>query len=308
MSGLLTSLLAADASRPTFINAKVSAKQICINEPLRLEFITMPRDIEGVDIAQSVANSLRLGAATTWRLLGDPIVTEVLRGAAPTTDEKTARERPKPVTITVNLLPRTTGDLQLPDIPITWLQGNTVARFSIVTVNPQVMIIGTAREMPREVYGVGGFAWASTFDEVRARVEPNQIKKDGIKTLITPQPHLTLTFTGGMFAEAALRAPGLTLAQARTSFLQRWGVPHSENDKSLNWILGWTNVTVTPDADGITLTLKREDVEAQMARLQVSTDIFGVLDGPQQETPAQAEERRNKEIEREANLPAVPKE
>jgi hypothetical protein len=303
--GIASPVFSADTiSRPTFINAKVSAKQICLNEPLRLEFTTMPRDVEGVDIGKSVANSLRLGAAVTWRLLGEPIVSEVLRGSVPS-DDKTSRDRPKPVSVTVNLLPRTAGDLQLPDIPITWLQGNTVARFSIVTVTPQVMIIGTARDLPREINGVGGFAWSTTQDEARGRIAANLVKKVDNRTVMTPQEHLGLVFEGGMFAEATLRAPGLTIDQARTSFLQRWGVPHIEDATSLTWILGWTRIVATPSADGISINLMREDVQAQLSRTQVSTDVFGVLDGPAQ-TPKQAEEQRNKAIEQEVNRPAVP--
>jgi len=301
---VISPVCAADASRPTFINAKISAKQICLNEPLRLEFTTMPRDVEGVDIGKSVANSLRLGAAVTWRLLGEPVITEFLRGSTPS-DDKTVRDRPKPVSVTVNLLPRTAGDLQLPDIPITWLQGNTIARFSIVTVSPQIMIIGTARDLPREVHGVGGFAWSTTQDEVRSRVAANAIKKVDNRTIFTPQEHLGLAFEGGMFAEAQLRAPGLTMEQARTSFLQRWGVPHQEEPNTLTWILGWTRIVATPTTDGMMINLVREDVQAQLSRTQVATDVFGVLDGPV-ETAEQAEMRRNKAIEQEANRPAVP--
>lgn len=301
-------LIAGEAARPTFINARVSAKEICLNELVRVEFTTLPRDIEGVDVAASVANSLRLSAVTTWRLVGEPIVSESLRTAPTPADgdkDKPVRERPKPITVVFNVLPRTTGDVSLPDIPITWLQGNTVARFQPVVVKPNLMIAGKVSDLPREAAGVGGFPWASTLDEARTRVATDKVKKDGVRTLIAAQPNLTLIFTGSTFGEATLRAPGLTKEQARTSFLQRWGIPQSEDANSLTWIIGWIRITARPDADGITLQLVREDAEAEIAKSQVTGSIFNALDGPQ-ETPTQAAERKEREIKAEAERPAVP--
>ncbi len=302
--------MAGEAVRPTFITARVSAKEICLNEAIRVEFTTLPRDIEAIDVTQSVANSLRLSAVGTWRLLGEPQVTEVLRGApfatAPAAEgDKPVRERPKPITVVFHLLPRSTGDLTLPDIPITWLQGNTVARFSTVVVKPNLLVAGKLSDLPKEVTGVGGFAWSTTLDEIRTRVGADKIKKDGARIVITPQPHLTLIYGAGILGEATLRAPALTLDQARTSFLQRWGIPQQEDAQSLTWIIGWTRITARPDADGITISLVREDAQAKLANAQVNADVFGVLDGPK-ETPAEGAERKDREIKAEADRPAVP--
>ena len=306
------SMIAVEAVRPTFINARVSAKEICLNETVRVEFTTLPRDIDGVDVAKSVANTLRLSATATWRLVGEPTASEVLRGAPtpspsnPTAEpDKTTRERPKPITVVFHVLPRTTGDVSLPDIPITWLQGNTVARFAPVVVKPNLIIAGKVTDLPREAAGVGGFHWSSTLDEVRTRVDDSKVKKDGARTLITAQPNLTLIFTGSVFGEALLRAPGLTKEEARTSFLQRWGIPQQEDATSLTWIIGWIRITARPDADGISLQLVREDAQAQLASAQVNSDVFNVLDGPV-ETPTQAAERKEREIKAEVNRPAIP--
>ena len=304
------SAIAVEAVRPTFINARVSAKEICLNETVRVEFTTLPRDIDGVDVAKSVANTLRLSAIATWRLVGEPSASEALRSApspasTPADGDKPVRERPKPITVVFHVLPRTTGDVSLPDIPITWLQGNSVARFAPVVVKPNLIIAGKVTDLPREAAGVGGFHWSSTLDEVRTRVDDSKIKKEGNRTLITAQPNLTLIFTGGVFGEALLRAPGLTKEQARTSFLQRWGIPQQEDEQSLTWIIGWIRITARPDADGINLQLVREDAQAQLASAQVTGDVFNVLDGPA-ETPTQAAERKEREIKAEVNRPAVP--
>lgn len=311
LSFTVASVMAGEAVRPTFITARVSAKEICLNESIRVEFTTLPRDIEAVDVAQSVANSLRLSAVGSWRLIGEPQVSEALRGApspAPTDGDKPdkpVRERPKPITVVFHLLPRTTGDITLPDIPITWLQGNTVARFSSVAVKPNLLVAGKLCDLPKEVTGVGGIAWATTFEEMRTRVGADKIKKDGQRTLITPQQHLTLIYSAGILGEATLRAPALTLEQARTSFLQRWGIPQQEDAQSLTWIIGWTRITARPDPDGITIALVREDAQAKLANAQVNSDVFGVLDGPH-ETPAEGAERKDREIKAEVDRPAVP--
>jgi hypothetical protein len=310
----VVAVTAAEPLRPTFITARVSAKEICLNESIRVEFTTLPRDLEAVDVAKSVANSLRLSAATTWRLVGEPQVAEVLRTTAPTRAEaekgdkdkdKPVRERPKPITVVFHLLPRSSGDLTLPDIPITWLQGNTVARFETVAVKPNLLVAGKLSDLPKEVTGVGGFAWSTTLDEMRTRVGAEKFRKDGNRTLITPQPNLTLIYAAGILGEATLRAPALTLEQARNSFLQRWGVPLQEDAQSLTWIIGWTHITAKPDADGITIALVREDAQAKLANAQVTSDVFGVLDGPR-DTPAESAERKEREIKAEIDRPTVP--
>jgi hypothetical protein len=305
-------LMAADAARPTFINAKISSKRVCLNEAVRIEFTTMPREIEGVDIGASVTNSLRLSAAGTWRLLGRPVVVEQSAPAAgpqPAAGDpaKPVRERPRPITVVLSLLPRMPGDLQLPDIPVTWMQGNAVARFDIVVVEPKVMVGGTAKELPREVTGIAGYAWGAKLDEVKSKA-PGEVAQtaDG-RTQIKAQKNLTLEFVSGQLAQATLRAPGLGLEQARASFLERWGIPQGEDASSLTWILGWTRITATPAGDGITLAIVREDVQADLAKAQVKADVFGLLDSPgTAPTPEEAEKAKAKEIESELNRPLVP--
>ena len=306
LSLILGSLVAGEAARPTFVNAKVSAKEICLNEPLRIEFTTMPREIADVDIVNSISNSLRLGASKSWRLVGEPQVTESLRLApAPANSEKPVKERPKPITVVFSLLPRTSGDLTLPDLPLTWLLGNNFAKFNSVTVVSSILVAGKRTDLPQEANGVGGFAWSSTLDEVRTRVSAEKIKKDGAKTIITPKPPLSLIYTEGLLGEAILRAPALTLDVARTEFLQRWGIPQQEDAGSLTWFIGWTRITARPDPEGITLTLVREDIQAKLAKAQVSSDIFNVLENSK-ETDSESKERKDREIQVEVNRPAVP--
>ena len=304
----------AQPTRPTFINAKVSSKRICLNEAVRVEFTTMPRDVENIDIASAVANAVRLGGADTWRLLGKPTISEQLgtvSGSAGSNSDpaKPVKERPKPITVVFSLLPRKAGDLTLPDVPVTWIQGNAVARFDTVVVAPQVMVGGTAKELPKEVYGVAGYTWGTTLDSLKDKFTAEQMTSANGSTSVKAQKNLTLVFTNGALATAKLFAPGLGLEQARASFLERWGIPQEENATELTWVLGWTRITVNPagvdGATGMQIALSREDIQASQAKTQVKTDVFGVLEGPK-ESAEDAEKRKAKEIQAELNRPEVP--
>ncbi len=293
-------VFAADpASRPTFINTKISSPKISLNELERVEFTTMPRDIENVDIAAAVANALRLGAGGQWRLVGKPTITEISSAPAATDPSKSAptvvRERPRPVTVVFTLLPRVAGDLALPDVPLSWLQGNQVAHFPTVVVDASIKVGSSSQDLPREVNGVAGYAWNAKFSEVKEHVPADQIEALKDRTLVHPQKNLTLDFIGGTLAAAELIAPGLTIEQGRLEFLKHWGLPQIEEANTLTWILGWTRITAKADANGISLELVREDVQANLTHTQVSAEVFNVLDGPLQETAEQAEARRARE-------------
>lgn len=316
---IATSLYGGDApqlpTRPTFINAKVSSKRICLNEAVRVEFTTMPRDVENIDIAAAVANAVRLGGAETWRLVGKPTISEQLgsvSGSGTTSDPaKPVKERPKPITVVFSLLPRKAGDLVLPDVPVTWIQGNAVARFDTVVVAPQVMVGGTAKELPKEVYGVAGYTWGTRLETLKDKFTPDQLvtSPNGTRTDAKAQKHLNLGFSNGALVDAQLFAPGLTFDQARISFLERWGIPQEDLGNELKWQLGWTHITVVSavvnSVSGIEIHLNRDDYMADQAKTQVKTDVFGVLEGPK-ETPEEAEKRKAKEIQAELNRPEVP--
>ena len=305
----------AQPTRPTFNNAKVSSKRVCLNEAVRVEFTTMPRDVENIDIAAAVANAVRLGGADTWRLVGKPTISEQLgsvSGSAPTSDPaKPVKERPKPITVVFSVLPRKAGDLVLPDVPVTWIQGNLVARFDTVVVAGQVMVGGTAKELPKEIYGVAGYTWKTTLDSLKDKFALDQLTTANGNTLVKAQKNLNLIFSNGALSEAKLFAPGLGLDQARASFLERWGVPQEENANELTWVLGWTRITVNPfnsagGTTGIQIALAREDIQADQAKTQVKTEIFGVLEGPAKESAEDVEKRKAKEIQAELNRPEVP--
>jgi hypothetical protein len=283
------------------VNARVSNRQIALNQPVRVEFTTMPRQVENIDIATSVANGLLVNS--TWRLLGRPTVTE--------------HDKTKTVTVAVLLLPRMAGQLVLPQIPITWLQGDQAAEFGQVTVASGVVVGGETKDLPKETTGVAGYAWGSRLVDLKTtRIADNLIEILPDRAIARPQPGLELVFRGGELSEAVIAAPGLTIDQARESFFSRWGLPQIEEPGSVTWILGWTRITASApggNVAGVKLTVTREDIQSRLNKTQVKDSVFNVLDGPSAAAPAeetedQAKERRKRDadefLKQQASQPA----
>ncbi|MBA2480602.1 MAG: hypothetical protein H0V44_08065 [Planctomycetes bacterium] len=287
------------------VNARVSNRQIALNQPVRIEFTTMPRQVESVDIAKSVANGLLVNS--TWRLLGRPTVVE--------------HDKTKTVTVAVNLLPRTTGNLVLPQIQVSWLQGDQAAEFGQVAVTSGVIVGGETKDLPKETTGVAGYAWGSRLVDVKTtRIPDNLIEYLPDRAIARPQPGLELVFRGGELSDAVIAAPGLDIDQARESFFSRWGLPQIEEANAVTWILGWTRITASAsggDVPGVKLTIVREDILARLNQSQVKDSVFSVLDGPSAAPPAeeseeQARDRRKREadefLKQQQNAKTVPDE
>lgn len=279
-------LSAGEPRQNNFVNTKVSAKVVSLNQLVRVEFTTMPRQVEGVDIkltTQRALDAARL--AGVWRTIGEPAVSE--------------HEKTRTVTVSFAVLPRKVGDLTLPRVPLAWLNGEQVAEFGNVTVAPQLQVGSETRELPKEVSGVAGFLWGERLVDAKDRLRPEQIADRDGTAVVTLQPGLQLLFRGGALAEAVLTVADLDLARAKDSFLGRWGAPQLESQKALTWVLGWTSITATPGTDGVgtVLTLVREDVQAALDQDTVSRKVFGVLDAP---PPAATPESRARDAAREA--------
>jgi hypothetical protein len=249
------------------VNARVSATQVALNQPVRLEFATMPRQVDGIDIAAAVTNALVLAGGQDWKLMGTPSVND--------SDTKS-----KVVSVAVTLMPRATGEHPIPDIPITWLQGNYIAHVDAVTVVDNIQIAGAVRALPNEVNGIASWKWGLDLNEAMKRLTPDRIQKDGERVKAKVDDGLELEFIDGRLGAAILSQPDLDLEQARTSLLERWGLPVEGAPGRVHWLLGWTSITATSGADGkgLTLRFEREDIQQQAARLRVRSQVLDVLD------------------------------
>lgn len=300
----LTSLLSAADAKAGFVNQKVSARSVPLNQAVRVEFTTLPRQIEGVDIQATVRHALELSSVRpTWRVLGKPTVSE--------------HEKTKTVTVVISLLPRHTGDCEVPQIPLSWLTGNQTADFGKVTVAPAIQIGAESRDLPKEVEAVSGYKWGLSFTETQSQFAPEKIKRSADATVIRAADGLDLIFRGGELAEAIISAPGLGLAEARDSFINRWGIPQFESDEpaELTWILGWTVITARPLATsdaapqgGTELHLLREDITGRIHQNQVQAKVFGLLEGKEAAAPPAPKTQapsQDEAIDRDIGKPAI---
>lgn len=276
---LLLCLLAAaasagDAPRSAFFNQKVSARTVALNQPVRLELTTVPRQVEGVSIEAAIADAVTLGGGHAWRLVGKPVAQ---------TDEKT-----RTVRVSIVLLPRAVGEAPLPVIPISWLSGEQVAEFGVVKIEPLLVVGSENKPLPAELTAVAGFAWGARLEELKDRI--GATSADGERLVAKPKPGLELVFRRGELVEAAIDAGDLSLESARASFLARWGSPQIEEAGALTWVLGWTRINAVPTADGkgVRLALAREDLLARAVQARITDKVFGLLEGQGAPIPAPA--------------------
>ena len=274
---LLAAAACAGDARTAFYNQKVSTRTVALNQPVRIELTTVPRQVEGISIEASVTDAITLSAATHWRLVGKP--TAIV-------DEKT-----RTVRVALSLLPRQVGEFALPSVPISWLSGDQIAEFGLVKVESRLVIGDDTRPLPAELESVSGFAWGCRLETVRDRLPPGSVSGDAERSLARPQAGLELVFRRGELVEAAIDAGDLTLETARASFLDRWGPPQIEDAASITWVLGWTRINAVPGAEGkgMRVQFAREDLVARITRSKVADRIFGLLEGPKPAKPAEAE-------------------
>ncbi|MCX8040810.1 MAG: hypothetical protein RMM29_01245 [Planctomycetota bacterium] len=265
---VVCALPGGEAPRSAFFNQRVSARSLALNQPVRLEFTTGPRQIESVNIEAAVADAILVGYARQWRLVGRPAVQ---------IDEKT-----RTVRVSLVLQPRTTGQANLPAIPVSWLTGDQIAEFGQVTVESQVLIGGELRPIPGEVQGVGGFAWGAALAELAPQL--GQTTVEGDRTLARPKPGLTLIFYRGKLAEAQIDTPDVALEAARPSFLARWGSPLSEDANGLLWVIGWTRIAASKLERGVRVSLVREDLFDRAVQERIADQVFRYFEAP---APAQ---------------------
>jgi hypothetical protein len=292
------SLTPAADPKAGFVNSKISNRSIMLNQPVRVEFTTLPRQVEGIDIPATVLHALELSnVRPSWRVAGKPTVNE--------------HEKTKTITVVFTLMPRRVAEISLPQIPLPWLSGDQIAEFPTVTVAPSVQIGTESRDLPKEVEAVSGYQWGMSLDVVKAQISSDKITTADGSVRARPTDNLELIFLGGQLAQAKIFAPGLELSQARDSFTNRWGMPQSETagDKpEMVWMLGWTIITARPLAGapgGTELHLIREDIMGGLQQKRVQSQIFAVLEG-MDDAPKQTPKIDDAAIERDLNAPAIP--
>lgn len=281
-------LLPAVAPAAQF-NARVSAKEIALNQPVVLTFSTTRPQIDDVDPAFVVQSALDLPTVgRTWRLVEPPEVVQ--------------HEKAKDISVAIKLLPREAGELQLPEIPVRWLEHDRTATFGMVTVAPTLRIGSETRSLPKEVERIAGFAWGMEQQAVRDAVGDGLMAEHAGATVALPRPGLELHFIDQRLGRAVIVSEGLPLAQARGSFIARWGEPLHVGERvpagpvgagssllepsavpargDLEWVIGWLRIRAAEAPVGTVLEFVHEGIEGSALRRKIREDVFGPLEQP----------------------------
>lgn len=247
-------------------NPRVTDRAIALNESVRITFATMRPQREHVDIERAIRTALSVPAVHRhWRLLGEPDIVQ--------------HEKAKDISVRLHLRPRTTGELPLPRIPVTWLDGDLAAEFGTVTVADHIVVGTEEQDLPNELAAIGGYAWGSDAEAILAHNAGNRIVEEDPTVIQTPAG-LRLHLVDDRLARGTLLAQGLTFAAAERSFVQRWGTPSGAGDDGLTWHIGWVTIRAVPVADGVEVHLVHERIEASVERGRVTSEVFDVLTQP----------------------------
>ena len=253
-----------------FFNPRISSRAIALNEMVRVTFSTMPIQVRGVDVEQSVLRSLQAGQdGRNWRLLNAPLIT--------------IHEKGNDVEITMELLPRRSGDLALPQLDLPWLEGTHRTNFGSIRVENRVDLApADTAAAPVEVDGIAGFTWGQDIQLVAQRL--NQSVDPQTKNIELSE-QLRLNFPAGALAKATLITQGINLRDSRPQLVQRWGTPIrttiSDDGGTLEWSLGWVWITAEQDGADLKVEIANEQIIQQAADIFLKQQLFAPLDQDQ---------------------------
>ena len=250
--------------------------EIAFNEVLRLEFSTLLPNAEQHDISGTIVNAMDMSNnRSNWLLAEEPAIT--------------VNNKSRYVKIQISLLPRQTGTLRLPEIPLTWLEDQSIPNLGNVDVREQIVIGNHTQALPSEIDSVGGFAWKMSGKDLQKKLnKASKIEGDGQITYTT-RDGLELIVRQGQLAEAKIKTSGWYLRQARFNFIDRWGQPRINKLDSetphLTWSIGWLRIHATELVkDGkphVTVTFTREDIDSRLLSNSINKQVFKLLESDQ---------------------------
>ena len=271
----LGTAMAAQTARGALFNPRISSRSIALNQPVRITFTTIPAQLPEVDIVSTVRSALALpDARSRWRLYGTPSV-EV-------------HDRLHTIEVGFVLLPRISGSLQLPEIPVRWLEGEQLARFGQVVVADGIAVGAEQRQIPRECTEVAGVPWTADPTVLKNQFgAPEEVSTEPVHILrFQPEPNLIIETQAGRLSQVRVDTPQLRLEDARHQLVERWGEPILDrvgkslpSQAQLLWHIGWLRIEGYPQEDGMRVVLVREDVASDILANHVQQSLFRLLEG-----------------------------
>ena len=250
--------------------------EIAFNEVLRLEFSTLLSSNEQVDIASTIVNAMDMSNnRNNWLLADKPSVT--------------INNKSRYVKIQLSLLARQTGNLRLPEIPLSWLDDPSIPNLGHVDVREHIVIGNHTQPLPSEIESVGGFAWKMSAKELQKKLgKADKTEQDGEITYTT-RDGLALIVRQGKLSGARIQTNGWYLRQARFNFIDRWGQPRvnalDAEQPHLSWTIGWLHIhaseTVENGKPQVTVDFSRQDIDARLLTDSIDKQVFKLLESDQ---------------------------
>ncbi len=232
--------------------------------------------VEQIDIKATIINAMDMpNNRPNWFLTSDPVVA--------------TNDKSRFVKITMHILPRRTGELRLPEIPMSWLSDDGIPNLGQVTVREEIMMGNNTQPLPAEIESVGGFAWKTDITVLKRKLGKASMRQEGDDTIYTTKDGLELVIRKQRLAGAHIRSAGWHLRQARFNFIDRWGDPRVNGINSetphMTWLIGWLRIHATESiVDGtphLDIHITREDIENKLIEASMNKDIFKLLESDQ---------------------------
>ena len=253
---------------------QISSRTIPLNGIVQIRFSTMPPQVEEVDPVTAVRNALTTAAVRRdWRLHGEAEIDQ--------------HPRARDVTVAFSLMPRRTGEIMLPTIPVSWMGRDQFAELGTVVVEPSLRMGTESLPLPPQIEQIAGHAWGTSASDL-ADVYPSHRFLEAGETRpasILVNEHLQLILRRDHLAEAWLNAREVQLEAALEHFIDRWGDPlvnesRHPDEPHIIWQIGWLRIhAMSHPVGGTRLHFLHEGIARQLVGSAVASDVFAVLDG-----------------------------
>lgn len=252
--------------------------EVALNEVVHLEISTLlPKvGIEPEEFKRTIVSAMDMpNNRPNWSLAGDPAIN--------------VNDKSRFIMIKIDLLPRRTGTLRLPEIPMEWLGETKIPKLGEVTVREEITIGNNTQALPIEIKAVGGFPWDADIKELKRKLGDAPKRSEDGQDIYTTRDGLDIVIRQERMAAARIKTSGWHLRQARFNFIDRWGDPRvnnlNSNQPHMIWRIGWLHIeareSVKDGIPSVTVYIHREDVESKLVEASMEKQIFNLLESDQ---------------------------
>ncbi len=275
---------------------QISSRNIPLNGIVQVRFSTMPPQAEDVDPVTTVRNALTTASVRRdWRLHGEASIDQ--------------HPRARDISVSFALMPRRSGEIALPTIPVSWMGRDQFAELGTVVVEPALRMGTESLPLPSQINHIAGHDWGTSASDLAKTYPPHRFLEAGETrpASIQANEHLQLVLRRDHLAEAWLNAREVQLDAALEHFIDRWGDPlvnelHHPDEPHIIWQIGWLRIrAMSHPVGGTRIHLVHEGIARQLVGSAVASDVFAMLDGrtprARPETPPEEDDQQSDETQ-----------